>query len=832
MSLAGLINENRIEKLYFEKYPQNIIDFATNFAKETTKNTSLDNVNKNQYIPWIASQAKINPIIMNDKDKLSVIISWIKNSGYNKINSTEPFEKIYEKAKKWLKSKNINLSTGERVDGGKVVKKYPNGFQWIQATEVNWCINAGEQNGWCFNQLNRAEQFVGMGDVGANNKGYFLLDDKHNPIIALQYSSIANWIDDIQGAFNTPLNAKLLPYAFDLFRMLPLIKDIKGHQESFWKSFDFVGGKKFKHELLAIPNISFEINKKLEYKLPLSKEEFDSLPVYKKLRFSLPLTKEEINSLDIDDKIQFHYATEEELKNLPVHKKVQYDIPFTAFDYKKINQPILKRVWQVLKKKLNPMDLFIERDFDGFTDFVIDEDGIKIEMKEEEYDEKYSGLDENNKYLQYYDGSNEEADSDELEYMNNYLNEENLEKIKNLAILIGVSDKYDFTESNQIYEFLDKYVENAQEIFDEYLIEMGYAKGRAKEESITETLKKEQKFKFVNNYLILPWKELYEFLKNHPIIKFKDLENLEINGEISLDEALYHNEISNESIKELNLSVGQKLKKSLEIIESSPGYSESVDEFQYIIKNLKFEKGEFEIYITSIHRGSASYKLELSNKTIFIQNVNYAERKISVFIIEYTDEKKKKHKKMLKGNIPFENLANYVQQYALFESKIRRAIKKILSEGGNFRYSDTNDNITSTFIPSREVVETAKKAIQAVQNNKLVQSDASNEGSGIQKANSLSNAEPMTHAQLKRMEAFFTNNEASVKQELGVGKNINNSPLIQKWNLWGGDAGKNWVRQQIGSQESSNKTSKKIRNPEDGVDTKNLMNPLNTRINR
>lgn len=828
-NLAGIISENRIDKLRAEKYPEDIINFVINFARETTKDDNAESVSKNQYIPWIASQAKNNPNIINDNNKLNVIIHWIKNSGYNKINSTESFEKIYEKAKEWLRLKNIDLNTGERVEGGKVVKKYSNGFQWIQATEVNWCINAGEKHGWCFNQLNRAEQFVGLGNIGAYNKGYFLLNDKHEPIIALQYDSKAKEIVDIQGTHNTPLNAQLLPYAYDLFKLLPEITDIKGHTGSFWKSFGFEGGNKFKQELLKISNINFNIAKKLQYQLPLSQQEIDSLPVYQKLRFEIPLTKEEIRKLDIDDKVAYNYATEAELKALPIHKKIEYALNLTASDYAKIRQPILKKLTQIIKKEENPKDLFIKDNFEEFKSVIIDDDDIKLEIDEDEFAEKYSGLDEYERNYLHYDGSDEYLDDDDLTYMSHYLDKENLDKIKYLAKILGVPNKYDFEEPENLYKFIEEKLQNFENIFDAYKSILGSAIGESKEKSIEHMLETKQKFKYINGYLVLPYKKLYKFIKDNPdktINTFKDLENAEINGEISLENAISdYQEISDKNIELLNNEIGYQLDKSLEIIESNPGYSENVDEFYNIIKSLKFEEGNFTIYAPTL-KGHAIYKLELSNKTIFIQGVDYAEKKISIFIIEYTGKTKKKVKKMLKGKIPFENLVNYTQQYFLFENKIREKVREILAEDFRYLY-DTN-----TFTPTREVVQTAQKAIQTVQNNKLVQSDASNEGSGLKKANSLAKAEPMTHAQLKRMKAFFDNNTQAVQAEKNTGKNINNSPLIQKWELWGGDAGKNWAEKEINSTQSSNQTSKKVRNSDMIARDNRIMDPHNTRIKR
>ena len=37
LTLAGILNENRIDKLRAQKFPENIINFAINFAKEPAK---------------------------------------------------------------------------------------------------------------------------------------------------------------------------------------------------------------------------------------------------------------------------------------------------------------------------------------------------------------------------------------------------------------------------------------------------------------------------------------------------------------------------------------------------------------------------------------------------------------------------------------------------------------------------------------------------------------------------------------------------------------------------------------------------------------------------
>lgn len=159
-------------------------------------------------------------------------------------------------------------------------------------------------------------------------------------------------------------------------------------------------------------------------------------------------------------------------------------------------------------------------------------------------------------------------------------------------------------------------------------------------------------------------------------------------------------------------------------------------------------------------------------------------------------------------------------------SDIRLIIREILNEDYRFMY-DKN-----SFIPDEQTARTAQQALNVIQRNNLVNKSGSNEGSGINKAKTLATKEPMNHAQLKRMKAFFDNNFGDVQNEIASGKSINTSGIIQKWNLWGGDPGRAWAERQIGSTQSSNKTSKKVRRG-DGIGlTKNLMSVTNHRIHR
>lgn len=149
---------------------------------------------------------------------------------------------------------------------------------------------------------------------------------------------------------------------------------------------------------------------------------------------------------------------------------------------------------------------------------------------------------------------------------------------------------------------------------------------------------------------------------------------------------------------------------------------------------------------------------------------------------------------------------------------IHGQIKNIVLE--DFRYQYDKD-----VLPPPSVVDNVAKAYQYIQTNNLVSGTGGNEGSGLQKATALLNKEPLTHAQLKRMKAFFDNNYEPVQKEKAAGKDMTNSGLIQSWELWGGDSGREWVKNRIDSVQNKNDRSKQLR----PKGHKRMMDPHNTR---
>ena len=87
-----------------------------------------------------------------------------------------------------------------------------------------------------------------------------------------------------------------------------------------------------------------------------------------------------------------------------------------------------------------------------------------------------------------------------------------------------------------------------------------------------------------------------------------------------------------------------------------------------------------------------------------------------------------------------------------------------------------------------DVKSTAQKAV----NSNFQTSDGGNEGSGKRKAQELASGKPQSHAQMKRLKAFFDANQ----------------PGSAEWELHGGDAAKRWVDFELKTNHDDNMRSK------------------------
>jgi hypothetical protein len=134
-------------------------------------------------------------------------------------------------------------------------------------------------------------------------------------------------------------------------------------------------------------------------------------------------------------------------------------------------------------------------------------------------------------------------------------------------------------------------------------------------------------------------------------------------------------------------------------------------------------------------------------------------------------------------------------------NEVRKIVRRVLREDVTF---DNN----KTFTPPPNVVQRAQEALNAVSNGKLT-SSGTNAGSGTSKAKELASKQTQGFDQMRRMKSYFETNQESYNSEKSSGKTIKDSGVIQAWELHGGDSGKDWVTQEMGSLNKSNLNTKK-----------------------
>lgn len=820
---VGLIEENRVDKLRSQKFTPEQIEFIMAFSKKTVRNPEDENlVQQNQYIPWIASELKKDGDIKTDA-RLKVIINWINKSNFPKFPSTMPLDKVYETAVQWLLSKNLDPSTLKELPSGKSLISYPDESKWILVKDENFCVRVGEARGWCLNQAEIAKRFT-------KSKGGYMLVDKNGDVkMAVEFNRTDKHLIDWQGAFNKIPDKYSALKSADLISKLGEIDEMNfGHNSTLRDAI--AQYPEFKKMMSSLPNIHIAPLSRYLFGLEVTPEQMALISPDEKIKNKIPLSDEEMRNVSSDVKLKHGLKlTEEEIQKLSPIAKLAFGYKIKAADIK-VLPPFMQKIISVMKGK-DPYDIFTYDDFGNETLYRNYEvDNKKIELYVGSDWLKYSGLNDDD-YMSYSYGDSHYAiedgkESEDYKYMDyDLLGEDNKNLLEEISNLLDI--KINNKDSEGVWNFINDNLPHAEQIRESYLVGVYEYKAEEFNKVRNELVNKQQPFKLdlQTDYLTLPWTKILkfiaktDFIDNTIITNFSDLEDAEINeikGGYGLQDAWHNIWPKGENITYTQSEIEDYIKEDLKNFEEHPDIINNNREANYLLKKLGFIDEDGENHTVTIP-GKDGDRIE-------IMSVDTINRKFKIRI--YTKQG------IGTGNIDFNNLTNYVHSPRLFEEVIRKKVRAILFEGGNFRFADRTNNSQATFTPSSEMIQTAKRALQAVQNNKLVQSDGSNEGSGLEKANSLIAATPMTHAQLKRMKAFFDNNLEAAKAEKNAGKNINNSALIQKWELWGGDAGKNWCEKHINSQQSSNKTSKKLRNPEHGVDTKAFMNPHNTRIHR
>lgn len=160
-------------------------------------------------------------------------------------------------------------------------------------------------------------------------------------------------------------------------------------------------------------------------------------------------------------------------------------------------------------------------------------------------------------------------------------------------------------------------------------------------------------------------------------------------------------------------------------------------------------------------------------------------------------------------------------------------LKDLINEVGEFNYN-------KNFTPTDSVAKNAREALAGINS---IDNTISNthEGSGKQKAKELAEKKTQNLSQMKKMAAFFSANAAAViRIKQGGPQNDEDKGIMQAWNLHGGEAGNQWVKNELARFHDENlRTKSNMRkaggagiNKGMGIFDKGIMDTTKKRIHR
>jgi hypothetical protein len=324
---------------------------------------------------------------------------------------------------------------------------------------------------------------------------------------------------------------------------------------------------------------------------------------------------------------------------------------------------------------------------DRYVDY--DKEGLELYMDNSDWEKYFSGLDEHDTHYLALARTNynrhEEADNEEFEYLSVFTDEVR-DNIVLLAKLLGDFNFAKEVENNQLDQgdfknFLEKYFpEEVDSIIDEYLYDYGYALFDVRAKSVEKCYEDEIKFDGKGRAdIFIPWGELLKLLtSNADIMTLSDLKDIEINGEISLEDCWFNSDPpSTEDLNDTYYNLNRHIEKLIEKIEDEEpselsNRATSSKNIWDLIEKLGFRK-----------EGKILTKKTKNGIVIKIMGVNIDDETVNIEITypkEFSKSKWSESDKEIK-KIPYQDLSTWLTTIPLErQTETRKIIEKILKE--------------------------------------------------------------------------------------------------------------------------------------------------------
>lgn len=158
-----------------------------------------------------------------------------------------------------------------------------------------------------------------------------------------------------------------------------------------------------------------------------------------------------------------------------------------------------------------------------------------------------------------------------------------------------------------------------------------------------------------------------------------------------------------------------------------------------------------------------------------------------------------------------------------FIKEVVLKLEGLINEVGEFNYN-------KNFTPTDAVAQKARQALSQISAGNLTTS-GTNEGSGRQKAQELAEKKSQSVDQLKKMANFFSKNAAAVVRIKQSGAHTDEDKgIMQSWDLHGGEAGNQWVKNELKKFHDENLRTKSNLRKAGGAGTNKGMGIFDTSI--
>ena len=306
------------------------------------------------------------------------------------------------------------------------------------------------------------------------------------------------------------------------------------------------------------------------------------------------------------------------------------------------------------------------------------ETGAELNLSREDWEEHFSGLDDDSIYRYHeafnnYESYYEEMDADELNYMHSYMNEETVEHFKNIALLAGKSN-WPGKTTNQVddYEvdkFLHKFLpkNHYDDIANEFLSSLSMEVSSVRQDSVREQYVEEIVYNVSSNCtcgyhcITIPYNHLLYLIKDEEFITLSDLKDAEIQDEINLNEQYYDVWLDDDGIDTVTRDLNYVLDRVIEKISEDS----DID-----LEKLYNKKERWEKTFDDLGFNKLNFRRVNKNGNLWF-NIDHVDYKNDKIKIHYND---KSH------IIPLENLSDWALGGVLDLNESIKYSKRLLNE--------------------------------------------------------------------------------------------------------------------------------------------------------